>query len=157
MSLRLELKIQGRNLKSEESIVCTLLEFSNNSWVQRGQTESSKPKNTNPDFVTSIQIAYCFEKNQLVRFIFSEVGGAKRELGVCNTTLAALMIAPQLRYEAELENTRVPQPGKIVVKTDVVQKSNKVYKFEFVWPNCGNVVGKCCGEASQKVRFEFFR
>ena len=29
--------------------------------------------------------------------------------------------------------------------------------MEFVWPNCGNVVGKCCGTASQKVRFEFFR
>lgn len=67
------------------------------------------------------------------------------------------MIAQQLRFEADLENTRVPQPGKIIVKTDVVQKSNKVYKFEFVWPNCGNVVGKCCGQAAQKVRFEFFR
>jgi len=50
-----------------------------------------------------------------------------------------------LRFEADLENTKVPSPGKIVVRTDVVQKSNKVYNLEFVWPNCGNVVGKCCG------------
>jgi hypothetical protein len=45
----------------------------------------------------------------------------------------------------------------VIVKTDVVQKSNKVYKMEFVWPNCGNIVGKCCGKAAQRVRFEFFR
>jgi len=28
-----------------------------------------------------------------VRFVFKEISGAKRELGVCNTSLASLMIA----------------------------------------------------------------
>ena len=56
-----------------------------------------------------------------------------------------MLIAPNLVFEAELFNRERFKFGKIIVKTDVVNKSNKVYNLEFNWTNCGNVVGKCCG------------
>ena len=119
MSLKLELKIQGRNLKSQESTTCTLTEFVNNQWVQRGKTEASKQKNGNPDFEVGIQIPYFFARNQIVRFSFTESNSGNL-IGNCETTLAALMIAKQLKYEADLINTQKLNPGKIIVKTDVV-------------------------------------
>ena len=147
MSLKLELKIQGRNVRSEKPTMCTLSEFVNNQWVERGRTEASRQNNSNPDFETGIQIGYFFEKNQIVRFAFTESQSGAL-IGNCETTLAALMVAKQLKFEGDLVNTQKLNPGKIIVKTDVVQKSNKVYKMEFIWPNCGNVVGKCCGSTS---------
>jgi len=54
-----------------------------------------------------------------VRFSFTESNSGNL-IGNCETTLAALMIAKQLKYEADLINTQKLNPGKIIVKTDVV-------------------------------------
>ena len=104
MSLKLELKICGRNLKTQEPNICTLFEYVNNSWVQRGQTEVSKA-NANPDYETGVPISYFFEKNQIIKFVFRENSGAQLEIGTCETTLSALMMAKMLKFEAGLVNT----------------------------------------------------
>ena len=66
LSMQVNLFVSGRNLKrldlmSKSDPQCHVYEYRQNNWVKIGKTEAIQ-NNSDPDWVTSFQVAYFFEK-----------------------------------------------------------------------------------------------
>ena len=83
--------------------------------------------NLNPDFKTSITLAYYFEKIQSLKFEMVDLdnGGSYDLIGEVEVTLGNLMGAPRQLWQKDLTvggNNR--SRGQIIVRTEAVQETN---------------------------------
>ena len=117
-----------------------MFEFAGNQWVFRGSTEIY-PKNLNPDYETGIQFPFFFEKTQRVKFMVQDTlrSEGDNEIGSFETTVSAMMGAKDQTLQSDLFCGRKINRGKIIIRTEAVQASNKVYNLNFIWNGCGNI------------------
>ena len=129
--MQVTLYISGRNLKnldvfSKSDPKCEVYEFVNNKWALVGKTETIN-NNLNPDFQTSIQMTYYFEKMQKIKFrmMDSDDQTADDEIGIVETSIAAIMGARAQVLESDLMYKSEKKPrGKLVVRAETQQQSN---------------------------------
>jgi hypothetical protein len=96
-------------------------------WVKIGKTDTLI-NNLNPDFTTPITVHYYFEKIQQIKFKVYDKdgeGGKKQGIGKHETTIAELIGAKNQTYSNDLKDKKSKR-GKIIVRTDSVNESNKV-------------------------------
>ena len=102
LSMQVNLFISGRKLKdldtfSKSDPVCFIFEkLDSGSWQKIGQTEQIK-NSLNPDFITSFQVAYWFEKVQNFKFVMidGDGHGDYDTIGEVEVTMGKLMGAPR--------------------------------------------------------------
>jgi hypothetical protein len=100
--MQVNLFISGRKLKdldtfSKSDPVCLVFEKGQNgSWQKIGKTEQIK-NSLNPDFTTSFQVAYWFEKVQNYKFVMidGDGDGDYETIGEVEVTMGKLMGAPK--------------------------------------------------------------
>ena len=131
MQMQVNLFISGRKLKdldtfSKSDPQCRVYEKRGNSWTKIAETECIS-NNLNPDFKTSITLAYYFEKIQSLKFEMVDLdnGGSYDLIGEIEVTLGNLMGAPRQLWQKDLTvagNNR--SRGQIIVRTEAVQETN---------------------------------
>ena len=97
LSMKVNLMISGRKLKdldtfSKSDPMCLLFEKRNGGWVKMGQTEQIKNQ-LNPDFRTTMQVDYFFEKHQEFKFVMIDGDGGSDydTIGAVETSLGKIM------------------------------------------------------------------
>ena len=76
LCMQIRLFISGRNLKnldvfSRSDPKCAVYELVNKDWKLLGKTETIT-NSLNPDFATSIQLGFYFEKIQRIKFVMRD-------------------------------------------------------------------------------------
>ena len=121
--MQVNLFISGRKLKdldtfSKSDPVCLVFEKINGSWKQIGKTEQIKNQ-LNPDFTTSFQVPYFFEKEQHYKFcmIDGDGDGDYDTIGEVETTMGKLMGALKQTFTANLMKGGQGNRGQLIVRT----------------------------------------
>ena len=104
----MRLFVSGRKLKdldtfSKSDPQCRLFEKRGNQWVKIAQTETIN-NNLNPDFQTSFNVSYFFEKVQHYKFMMVDVdnGDSYDTIGEVEVTMGNLMGAKRQTWTANL-------------------------------------------------------
>ena len=87
----------------------------------------------NPDFATTVECDYFFEREQHIRFTVNDVDGSSNEIiGQLETTIAKIIGAPKQTFLADLNKPGHKQSrGKIVIRTDNVNSCNDELRIKF--------------------------
>ena len=159
LAMQVNLFISGRKLKdldafSKSDPQCIVYEKINNSWSKIGVTEQIKNQ-LNPDFTTSLQVAYWFEKVQNYKFcmIDGDGTGEFEVIGEVEVTMGALMGAAKQTWTKDLMQGGQGNRGQIIVRTQAVQQSNECAKFNVRVTNANNVAGGCMGMCAERAHF----
>ena len=133
--MQVNLFISGRKLKdldafSKSDPVCLVFEQINGSWRKIGKTEQIK-NNLNPDFQTSFEVPYFFEKVQNYKFVMidGDGDGDYDTIGEVETTMGQLMGALKQTFTADLKKNGQANRGQLIVRTQAIQQSNEVAKM----------------------------
>ena len=109
LAMQVNLFISGRKLKdldafSKSDPVCLVYERVAGQWQKIGKTEQIKNQ-LNPDFTTSFQVAYFFEKEQQFKFIMidGDGDGDYDTIGEVSTTMGRMMGALKQTFTADLK------------------------------------------------------
>ena len=107
--MQVNLFISGRKLKdldafSKSDPQCILYEMINGKWKKIGKTEQVK-NSLNPDFTTSFEVPYFFEREQKYKFkmIDGDGDGDHDKIGSVKTTMGSLMGALKQTFIADLK------------------------------------------------------
>ena len=134
MKQRVALFISCRNLKnldimskSDPQVEAYIRDKNNRSWSIIGKTERVN-NNLNPDFSTSIECDYFFEKEQYIKFMVYDIdnveSGKKEFIGSNETTIGKLIGAQRQTYVSDLLDKNSHTRGKLIVRLDNVNISN---------------------------------
>lgn len=87
----------------------------------------------NPDFATTVECDYFFEREQHIRFTVNDVDGSSNEIiGQLETTIAKIIGAPKQTFLADLNKPGHKQSrGKIVIRIDNVNSCNDELRIKF--------------------------
>ena len=98
------------------------------TWELVGTTETLQ-NNLNPEFVTSFEIPFYFERSQKAKFEVFDIDGSSKELiGSAEILLAKAMWAEHQTYTAQLEDLSKKKTGEITIKLDrVCQTGDMIY------------------------------
>lgn len=102
-------------------------------WSLVGKTEVVK-NNLNPDFATTIECDYFFEREQRIRFTVNDVDGTSSAdfIGLLETTIGKIIGAPKQTFLADLTQPgHSTSRGKIVIRIDSVNQSNDEVRLKF--------------------------
>ena len=156
MSMRVHLFVSGRKLKdldtfSKSDPQCRLYEKRNNNWVMIAQTETIQNQ-LNPDFNTSFTVAYYFEKVQHYKFQMVDVDNGSNfdVIGEVEVTMGSLMGAPRQTWTADLKHNGKAKRGQIIVRTQAIEETNMVAKWNLRWTQVQNVGGGCLGMCANR-------
>lgn len=126
LQMQVNLYISGRKLKdldafSKSDPVCLVFEKVNGHWTKIGKTEQVK-NNLNPDFTTSFEVPYFFEKQQNYKFVMidGDGDGDYDTIGEVETTMGKLMGALKQTWTANLVKNGQANRGQIIVRTMAV-------------------------------------
>ena len=111
----------------------------NGSYVKKGQTEQIN-NNLNPDFRTSLKMAYWFEKKQELKFVFIDGDGAGDydTIGEIEVTMGQLMGARAQTFNGNLSFKGQSNRGQIIVRTEAIQESNEWISYRMRVQNANN-------------------
>jgi len=88
----------------------------------------------NPDFTTTFNLDYYFEKEQWIKFTVYDIdtGGSKDHIGDVETTIAKIMGANNQTYITDLTipNGGGKSRGKLIVRAESVAQSNDEVSFK---------------------------
>ena len=140
-----KLFIQGRNLKdldmfSKSDPVCIVFEKAqdHDEWFEIGRTEYIKD-NLNPDFQKCIDVDFCFEKQQQLKFEFIDDDGGDSDdpyydiIGSAIINLSQIMSSRgQTVSKPLLASSSSKQRGMVIVRAESVKESNNQVCFQLV-------------------------
>jgi hypothetical protein len=111
--------------------------------------------NLNPDFSTSFTVAYYFEKVQHFKFMVVDVdnGESFDTIGEIETTMGNLMGASRQTFTGNLTHSGASNRGSLIVRTQAIEQSNFVAKWNLRWQNIGNMVGGCMGMCQERAHY----
>ena len=158
MSMQVNLFISGRKLKdldtfSKSDPQCRLYENKNGNWQEIARTEVIN-NNLNPDFKTSFTVAYYFEKVQHFKFMMVDVDNGQNydTIGEVEVKMGSLMGAARQTWTGNLTlNGSNANRGQLIVRTQAIQQSNLVAKWNLRWQNVQNTGGGCMGMCSERI------
>jgi len=80
----------------------------------------------NPDFKTSITLAYFFEKVQNLKFEMIDVDNGNNHdiIGEVEVSLGSLMGAPRQLWQKDLTYNGQGKRGQLIVRTEAIQETN---------------------------------
>jgi Ca2+-dependent lipid-binding protein len=131
LCMQIRLFISARNLKnldvfSKSDPKCAVYELVNKDWKLVGKTETIN-NNLNPDFATSIQLGYYFEKLQKLKFVMMDSDEHTDDdlIGEFETTVAAIMERSTKPLDGQLKfKNHEKGRGTIVIRSEAVAESN---------------------------------
>lgn len=158
-SVPVKLYISGRNLKdmdlySKSDPICVVMEKAadNDLWFEVGRTEF-QANNLNPDFKTTIDLEFFFEREQLLRFEFiDDDGGDDGQpfydvIGINTIPLSSIMASRgQTVTRALVHPTKVDKArGMMIIKAESIKESNHQICFQIFTKNLRNRLSYCGG------------
>ena len=159
LQMQVNLYISGRKLKdldafSKSDPVCLVFEKVNGKWTKIGRTEQVK-NSLNPDFQTSFEVPYFFEKVQNYKFVMidGDGDGDYDTIGEVETTMGKLMGALKQTWTADLLKSGQSNRGKIIVRSQAVATSNEVAKMAVRIQGANNLAGGCMGMCPERVHY----
>lgn len=90
--------------KSDPQVEVYLKDKTSQNWSLIGKTEIIKD-NLNPDFITSVECDYFFEREQHVKFVVNDIDNAKGDkdfIGQCETTIGKIFGSKCQTFMSEL-------------------------------------------------------
>lgn len=147
MSTKVTLSISCQKLKdldilSKSDPVCKLYNWNErtNAWVSFGQTECIN-NNLNPQFKTTFQVEYHFEKSQRLKFEVLDQDVSSFELiGYLETTLGVIMGSRNQTYTTDLKHDKSKgKRGSISIQGEAVKESNFVVNYKISATDLGNI------------------
>lgn len=128
---RVQLSISCRNLintdnfsKSDPYALLLIKTEKEKKWQKVGQTETSW-NDLNPDFTTTFNVNYFFEKKQILRIEIYDYNETNPVcMGLLDLPLNRLLTANKQMVRDVLKTNHGKQAGKIIVRADTVADSN---------------------------------
>jgi hypothetical protein len=124
-----------------------------NGFVQIGKTEAIQNNNA-PSFKTTINATYCFEKDQKVKFEVNDDDGGNNFdiIGHVETTMANIMGSRGQTFTADLTMPgKEVSRGKIIVRAESLNHSNKEVSLQFSAMNLLNKTSGCGGMCEEII------
>ena len=125
---------------SKSDPVCIVFEKSQqgDEWFEIGRTELQKD-NLNPDFNKEIDVDFCFERTQELKFEFIDDDGGDSDdpyydiIGNTVITLSQIMSARGQTISKPLKDSKGKQDrGMVIVRAESVKESNNHVCFKIV-------------------------
>jgi hypothetical protein len=140
LAMMVNLFISGRKLRdmdvfSKSDPRCVVYEIGTNEKESKiGYTEIIN-NNLNPDFKTTIQMKYYFEKVQKLKFVMVDDDGAGKVdvIGTVFTQMGDIMGARAQCLVADIVQGGKSNRGKMIIRAEGVSKSNEAVTMSSTW------------------------